>query len=311
MNKFNIRIFLSFIALLFVCSCTQTDSNIKTVINEVLTNNSSNFQDDYGTHNAWIEIFNKSYGSVDLAGYQLKVSSEPRDTITYFIPKGDVQTLIKPRQHALFWADGKPSRGAFHTSCVLDTLKRNWVGLYDSGHKLIDEVIVPVLGKNLSYARVWDASKEWEVKGIDEKHYVTPSTNNLTIERNEKVDKFQKQDESGIGMSITAMTVVFAGLLTLYVLFRGVGKIAVGLSQRAKDKPNQKFIEKLNMKKEETENKTTCGCNNDEMYAAIAMALHESLGSVHDVEKQVLTIRRTNSPWSAKWNALRIIPQRK
>lgn len=311
MSKYNIQIFLSLIVLLGFCSCEHTNSNVKTVINEVLTNNSSNFQDDYGTHNAWIEIFNKSYGSVDLAGYQLKVSSQPGDTVTYFIPKGDIQTLIKPRQHALFWADGKPSRGTFHTSCVLDTLKSNWIGLYDSGHKLIDEVVVPVLGENLSYARARDAAKEWEIKGTDEKHYVTPSTNNFTIERNEKVDKFQKQDESGIGMSLTAMTVVFAGLLTLYLLFRCVGGIAVGMSQRAKDKSNQKFVEKLNMKKEEKENKTmACECN-DEVYAAIAMALHESLGAVHDVEKQVLTIQRTSSPWSSKWNALRIIPQKK
>ncbi len=310
MSKYKVRIFLPFIALLGFCSCNHTESNVKTVLNEVLTYNSNNFQDDYGTHNAWIEIFNKSYGSVDIAGYQLKVSSQPGDTIAYYIPKGDIQTIIKPRQHVLFWADGKPSRGTFHTSCVLDTLKNNWVGLYDSGHKLIDEVVVPVLGKDISYARVRDAAKEWEIKGTDDKHYVTPNTNNLTIERNEKVDKFQEKDESGIGMSITAMTVVFTGLLTLYILFRCVGKIAVGLSQRAKDKSNQKFVEELNMKKEEKENKSVCGCN-DEVYAAIAMALHESMGAVHDVEKQVLTIRRTSSPWSTKWNALRVIPQRK
>lgn len=309
MNKYN-RIFLSIIILLGFCSCEQTDSNTKTVINEVLTNNVGNFQDDYGTHNAWIEIFNKSYGSVDLAGYQLKVSSQPGDTMTYYIPKGDVLTAIKPRQHALFWADGKPSRGTFHTSCVLDTLKSNWVGLYDSGSKLVDEVIVPALGKDLSYARVRDASEKWEIKGTDDKHYVTPSTNNQTIERNEKVEKFQEQDKSGIGMSISAMTVVFSGLLVLYILFRCMGKAAVSLSQRVKDKSNQKFVEKLNMKKEEQGNKAAGECN-DEVYAAIAMALHESSGTVHDVEKQVLTIRRTNSPWNNKWSALRVIPQKK
>ncbi len=49
----------------------------------------------------------------------------------------------------------------------------------------------------------------------------------------------------------------------------------------------------------------------DEVYAAIALALHEALGAVHDDEKQVLTIRRISSPWNAKWNALREIPQKK
>ena len=51
-------------------------------------------QDDYGVHSAWIEIFNRSYGSADLAGCYLKFSSQPGDTASYFIPKGDVLTLI-------------------------------------------------------------------------------------------------------------------------------------------------------------------------------------------------------------------------
>jgi hypothetical protein len=67
-------------------------------MNEVLIENESNFQDDYGVHSAWIEIFNRSFGSADLAGCLLKVSSQPGDTATYFIPKGDVLTLVKPRQ---------------------------------------------------------------------------------------------------------------------------------------------------------------------------------------------------------------------
>ena len=42
-----------------------------------------------------------------------QVSSQPGDTATYFIPKGDVLTLIKPRQHALFWADGEVASGNY------------------------------------------------------------------------------------------------------------------------------------------------------------------------------------------------------
>ena len=53
------------------------------MLNEVLIDNQSNFQDDYGLHSAWIEVFNKSYGSADLAGCLLKVSNQPGDTVTY------------------------------------------------------------------------------------------------------------------------------------------------------------------------------------------------------------------------------------
>ena len=61
--------------------------------------------------------------------------SQPGDTVTYFIPKGDILTLVKPRQHALFWADGEPNRGTFHTSFKLNPETANWIGLFDSGRK--------------------------------------------------------------------------------------------------------------------------------------------------------------------------------
>ena len=137
MKKLNIGIFLSLLLMVGLCSCGEQKSNTKLVLNEVLIENESNFQDDYGVHSAWIEIFNRSFGSADLAGCLLKVSSQPGDTATYFIPKGDVLTLVKPRQHALFWADGEPNRGTFHTNFTLNAATDNWIGLYDSGKKLL------------------------------------------------------------------------------------------------------------------------------------------------------------------------------
>lgn len=129
MNKTKIGIFLSLLLLIGLTSCGEQKSNNKLLLNEVLIDNQNNFQDDYGLHSAWIEIFNKSYGSADLAACLLKVSSQPGDTVTYFIPKGDILTLVKPRQHALFWADGEPNRGTFHTSFKLNPETANWVGL--------------------------------------------------------------------------------------------------------------------------------------------------------------------------------------
>ena len=98
MNKTKIGIFFTLLLMLGVCSsCGEKKDTNKLLLNEVLITNESNFQDDYGVHSAWIEIFNKSYGSADLAGCYLKFSSQPGDTIPYFIPKGDVLTLVKPR----------------------------------------------------------------------------------------------------------------------------------------------------------------------------------------------------------------------
>lgn len=309
MRKLNIGIFLSLMLLMSFSSCKEQKPNNKVVINEVLVDNQGNFQDDYGLHSGWIEIFNKSYSSADLAGCLLRVSSQPGDTVTYFIPKGDVLTLLKPRQHTLFWADGTPRRGTFHTNFVLSKTNENWIGLYDSGKKLLDEVIVPagVLKTNYSYARVNDGLNEWEVKDDSAEKYVTPSTNNKTIESNPKMDKFEQHDPVGVGMSVSAMAVVFIGLILLYICFRFIGKIAVSLRKR-----NAMKVQNVTDHKEAKEMKL--GEAPGEVIAAISMALHEAQGADHDVEETILTIsrvKRSYSPWSSKIYTLRETPNKK
>ena len=310
MNKTKIGIFFTLLLMLGVCSsCGEKKSNNKLVLNEVLITNESNFQDDYGLHSAWIEIFNRSYGSADLAGCYLKCSSQPGDTASYFIPKGDVLTLIKPRQHSLFWADGEARRGTFHTNFTLNPDANNWIGLYDSGRNLLDQVVIPAgsLQTNQSYARVSDAAEKWEVKDGSAEKYVTPSTNNKTIDSNAKMEKFEEHDSVGIGMSISAMSVVFFGLILLYVSFKVVGRVSVNFSKR-----NAMKAKGITDKQEAKEKKL--GEAPGEIFAAIAMAMHEMQSDVHDVEDTVLTItrvKRSYSPWSSKIYTLRETPLKK
>ena len=310
MNKTKIGIFFTLLLMLGVCSsCGEKRSNNKLLLNEVLITNEGNYQDDYGLHSAWIEIFNRSYGSADLAACLLRASSQPGDTTTYFIPKGDVLTLVKPRQHSLFWADGEPRRGTFHTNFTLDPEKENWIGLFDSGRNLIDQVTIPagVLKTNQSYGRVSDAASQWEVKDGSAEKYVTPSTNNKTIDSNAKMEKFEEHDSNGIGMSISAMSVVFCGLILLFIAFKVVGKASVSLSKR-----NAMKAKGITDKQEAKEKKL--GEAPGEIFAAIAMAMHEMQSDVHDVEDTVLTItrvKRSYSPWSSKIYTLRETPLKK
>ena len=308
MNKRRIGILLSLAMMLGLASCGEKEVNSKLVLNEVLIENTDNFQDDYGLQSAWIEVFNKSYTSADLAGYQLKMSNQAGDTATYFIPKGDVLTMVKPRQHALFWADGQPNRGTFHTNFVMDGTTATWVGLYDSGKKLVDQVTIPAntLQANQSYARVSDASAEWEVKGATDDKYVTPSTNNKTLSDNAKMEKFQQHDKAGFGMAITAMSVVFTGLILLYISFRTIGKGAIKLRRK-----NAMEAKDITCHEEAKEKKL--GEAPGEVIAAITLAMHEMQSDVHDVEDTVITItrvKRTYSPWSSKIYTLREIPRR-
>ena len=308
MNKTKIGLLLSLAMMLGLASCGEKEVNTKLILNEVLIENQTNFQDDYGVHSAWIEVFNKSYTSADLAGYLLKMSNQPGDTATYFIPKGDVLTLVKPRQHSLFWADGQPNRGTFHTNFVMDGTTATWVGLYDSGKKLVDQVTIPAgtLQADQSYARISDASSEWEVKGAAADKYVTPSTNNKTLEGNAKMEKFQSHDSAGVGMSITAMSVVFFGLILLYICFRAIGKAAVSFRRK-----NAMEAKDITCEQEAKEKKL--GEAPGEVFAAIALAMHEMQSDVHDVEDTVLTItrvKRSYSPWSSKIYTLRETPKK-
>ena len=304
MNKKRIGIFITLVAVVCLGLNAQRATSLK--INEVLVTNEQNYQDDYGLHNAWIEIFNTSFASVNIEGCYL--TNDKDNPTKYPIPKGDVLTLIKPRQHILFWADGMPNRGTFHVSFTLDPSKENYIALYDSnGKTLIDEITVPAgMLADQSYAREEDGSANWVIKGGGEHSYVTPSTNNMTLDKNEKIENFKKHDEDGFGMAIIAMSVVFIGLILLYVSFKIVGNIAVKLGKRNAMKAIG-ITDKVEAKEK------NLGSHSGEEAAAIAMALHEFMNDAHDVEDMILTInkvKRTYSPWSSKIYTLRQTPKR-
>lgn len=296
------------LALVAFSSCGVEENKSKVVINEILMTNETNFQDDYGVHSAWLELFNKSYSTVNVAANLLRCSDTPGDTATYFIPKGDVLTQMPPRQHLLFWADGKPNRGTFHVNFSFNADKDTWIGLYDSGKRLLDEVRIPAgtLKTDESYARIIDGGNDWEIKGESDDKYVTPSTNNKTLDKNEKMEKFEKHDKSGIGMSITAMMVVFVGLILLYLVFKLINFAGTyhAHSKAGKTKGLSPEEVRAEMRKGDTPG---------EVFAAIALAMHEMQEDVHDVEETVLTIQqvqRRYSPWNSKIYTLRETPHK-
>ena len=304
MNKKRIGIFIALVAVVCLGLNAQRATSVK--INEVLVTNEQNYQDDYGLHNAWIEIFNTSFATVNIEGCYL--TNDKDNPTKYPIPKGDILTQIKPRQHTLFWADGMPNRGTFHVNFTLDPNKENYIALYDSnGKTLIDEVTIPAgILADQSYARQEDGSANWVIKGGGEHSYVTPSTNNMTQDKNEKIENFKKHDEDGFGMAIIAMSVVFIGLILLYVSFKIVGNIAVKLGKK-------NAMKAIGITDKAEAKEKNLGSHSGEEAAAIAMALHEFMNDAHDVEDMILTInkvKRTYSPWSSKIYTLRQTPKR-
>ena len=65
MNKFGLLLgsmFLAFASPMFA----QMDKSIK--LNEVMTNNGTSLQDEYGQHEAWLEIENNSHSTYNIRG---------------------------------------------------------------------------------------------------------------------------------------------------------------------------------------------------------------------------------------------------
>ena len=298
MIKKKIGILVLFATLFSLGINAQRATSIR--INEILVVNEDNYVDDYGKHSGWIELFNSSAGTVDLKGCY--ITNDKNNLTKYMIPKGDVLTKIRPRQHTLFFADNNPGRGTFHVNFVLDPYMDNYIAIVDAdGKTLIDEVTVPA-GQiaDTSYGRLIDGEKEWA-----QLTKVTPSTNNLTLDSNEKIDNFKQNDSFGIGMTVSAMAVTFMGLLLLYLIFKQVGKISIAASKRNAKKAKTGDIN--------AENDDLAGEEAGEVFAAIATALYEVTEDVHDLENTVLTIHkvtRNYSPWSSKLYGLREIPRK-
>ncbi|RHJ92610.1 OadG family transporter subunit [Parabacteroides bouchesdurhonensis] len=294
-NK-KIGVLLLFVLLVSFGAKAQRATSMR--INEVLVINEDNYVDDYGKRHAWIELFNSSAGTVNIQGCFL--TNDKNNPKKYPIPKGDVLTLIPPHQHTLFWADGEPNRGTFHVNFTLDPSTENYIALYDAdGKTLIDEVVIPALQKaDVSYGRTIDGHGEWATL-----QKVTPSTNNVTLDSNEKIDNFKANDSLGIGMTLTAMAVVFTGLFLLFIIFKQIGKFSIAASKRNAQKASGSTSAVA----------ANVGQESGEIFAAIGAALYEMSDDNHDIEHTVLTIRkvqRAYSPWSSKIYGLREVPKK-
>lgn len=272
-------------------------------LNEYLVVNTDDFQDDFGQQNAWFELFNSSYGTVDIGGCYL--SDDANNLKKYAIPGGDLMTKVKPRQHVLFWADNQPYRGTFHVSFDLANAKEIILTKGD-GKTIIDRIPVRHdLGDNISFGRVMDGegSITGDCEGWQVMERTSPSTNNALIDKAAKPEKMKAMDPYGWILALTAMSVVFLALILLYVIFKAIGNANIKAGKKRSAASVGTDVQK-----------SEYGEVPGEVYAAIATAMHlyNEDSETHDEESFVVTLHhtdRTYSPWSSKIYTLRETPQ--
>lgn len=296
-----IKLSILVLSLILLTGCNKKVDRSDLVINEVMVVNESSYTDDFGERHAWIEIYNNTTRTQELSS--IFITNDRNDPKKYAVPRGDIKTAVKPHQHAVFWADNKPSNGTFHLNFKLDPNKENYIGLFEAdGETVIDEITIPAgMLANQSYGYEKDGVK------YDESGYlakvltrVTPSSNNFVEGENPKILALKANDPWGIIMTITAMFVVFMALFSLFIAFKFTGNAAKELTKRKAIESGQEIAQ--------------AGGNelSGEVLAAISAAIFEMDQDVHDIESTILTIdevKRKYSPWSSKIYGLRQLPK--
>ena len=309
----NLKLLLSGVLMMSATAVmAQGAKNIR--INEVLTNNTQSIQDEFGQHEAWIELENTSFTTYNVRGMYFttdrsvldpKMSVPERIKRMSVIPNGEPRTQIGGKQHLVFFCNSNPAQGKLHLSLKVPMSEPLWIGFYNgNATELIDSVSVPALAADQSFARQ-NASK-WAVKRAEN---VTPGTENFIKTDETKDAKLKRDDPHGFGISLLAMGIVFFCLAVLFLFFWIFGLIMRHIDTAKKVvntqpiKPITKTVEVTHDLAHATGNilqngLKTKGIDKEVYMAVIGMALKQYEDDVHDVESGVITIKQKSSDWN-------------
>lgn len=303
---------LVLLAAMVVALASYGQSTRDLRFNEMLIKNTNNFDDEYGRHVPWIEIFNTAYNTVNLAGCYLTDDTTGFAAVGrkgghipahwYRIPKTDINTAMPQRSFVVFFMDNQPLYGTFHVNFDPRTSKTNYVALISGdGKDLIDIMTYPkaqLMDTCLSFGLRHDGMNK-ETAILD--HFTPGSSNETAIEAT-KQERLKQDDPYGIGLAIISMSVVFTALIIIFIMLKLFGLTAK--RNAAKEAAKASFVSAT---PEQPAAETAPSDQNEgvsgEELAAIATALHLHLNSMHDEESEVLTINRPSalySPWAQK-----------
>ena len=126
----------------------QGARNIK--INEIMTNNISSIQDEYGRRDVWVELANSSYSTYNVRGMFITtdrralnkdLTVSQRKALMSIVPNGDPRTNMSARQHLVFFLNSNPTQGSLYITAKAESGKPLWVALYDGNAiDIIDSV---------------------------------------------------------------------------------------------------------------------------------------------------------------------------
>lgn len=202
------------------------------IISEVLAEpDSTGIVDDYGRRNGWIEIFNKSQGTVNFGGCFL--SNDRNNLKMSLIPKTDSRTKIGLRQTVLFYASGNGKEGTFYAD--FKVAKGSTVYLVSNdGRTVIDSLEVPAtLPAGKSVIKLAHDLRQMEFVTEAEAAVPTPGSINGSQNVETGSQRMEKEDEHGFVLTLVSVSVVFTALIILWWLFSLMGKVSGGEGKKS------------------------------------------------------------------------------
>lgn len=278
------------------------------IISEALAQpDSTGIVDDYGRRSGWIELYNKSTGTVNFGGCFL--TDDPSNLRGSLIPKSDLRTKLGPRQVVLLWCSGNGADGTFYADFSLAPGKTVYL-VSNDGRTIIDSLSIPAalpVGRSIQKHAMDLRRQHWEADA--EPAIPSPGILNSKEEALSGGELMKERDPHGWILSITSVSVVFSALAILWFLFWLLF-----------DRPARKAAEPKPVKKiaQGTPDEEVAAAiavaldmeNSGDVYAAIATAVHLYLNdAVHDVEPGIVTITRKESAWNNKALNFRRLPR--
>ncbi len=198
-----------FIILLLLCFSNLVTSQV--VINEILTSNSTVNQDEDGSYQDWVELYNTGASSINLTGYGLTDDA----TLPYKWTFPNIS--VGAGQYLLIWCSDKnrtDPANPLHTNFKLSS-SGDVVVLTNASGVTADSVPATALSQNISYGRLPNGTGSFVYFS-----QVTPNAVNSTVGYNEALAPPTFSQEAGFyaaSFNLTLSTSV-SGATILYTL---------------------------------------------------------------------------------------------
>ena len=312
---------LLLLTLAAVCAGLRAQNVSDLILSEALAvPDSTGIVDEYGRRGGWIEIFNTSQGTVNLAGCYL--TDDRTDLRKSIIPKGDLKTKLGPRQTTLFYASGNGNDGTFYAGFTVRPGRTIYL-VSNDGRTIIDSLAVPAdLPVGKSVYKTANDLRQIEFETQDTPAVPSAGMPNIDMNAATKAQDMAEKDPHGFILSLVAVTVVFSALAILWFLFwlffdRPAKKAKAAQASSAKPDKTSSVIPSVAKESPSDEIAAVIALAMDmeqggDVYAAIALAMDLYFSdTVHDAESFVLTMRpKEGSAWNDKKQNFRKLPRK-